>query len=64
MTVCKRCGSQSSVFWWRHALGVDSEGNNGSPFEICDDCMSDFLKFMQGYTVNDMIIVSRRNKND
>lgn len=59
MTECKRCHAKSSVFWWRHALGVDSDGNNGTTFIICDDCMQDLLSFMSGHVVNDMVIVSR-----
>ena len=41
-----RCGSESSVFWWRHCLNCNFNGNEGIPFELCDNCQIDLVEFL------------------
>ena len=61
MTVCARCRSESSIFWWPYSLGCSDEGKNPADvFHLCDICQIDFVKFMRGCAVQDHIKVLRR----
>lgn len=42
MTECKRCHTSITMFWWSLSFG-DWEDH----FYLCDDCLHDFLKFME-----------------
>jgi len=59
---CVRCGTTSSIFWWRHSLGCDSEGNQGSPYVICDDCQIELVKFLQGCSLESGLVTRRYRK--
>lgn len=37
---CKRCGSQTSMFWWPCSFGERE-------FWFCDDCMLKFVRFIR-----------------
>ena len=58
---CVRCGTKSSIFWWRHSVNCDINGNEGAPFELCDSCHIDLMKFLRGRVLTELDIrVSRR----
>ena len=53
---CKRCGSASSVFWWPFAIGASAQSvvEEDQVFYLCDRCVHDFTRFMDGYVVSAM----------
>ena len=62
---CRRCGSKSSIFWWRHSLNCDFAGNEGTAFEICDQCMVDLVEFLRGVPIiNERNIRLKRGKKE
>lgn len=62
---CRRCGSKSSIFWWRHSLNCDFAGNEGTVFEICDKCMVDLIEFLRGVPIdNERNVRLRRGKKE
>ena len=50
MTECKRCHKAITMFWWPLSFG-DWEDR----FYLCDDCLLDFLDFMDTRAHMDMI---------
>ena len=59
---CVRCGTKVSIFWWRHSVNCDIDGNEGTPFELCDPCQIDFAHFIRGRAIMEENIIVRRKK--
>lgn len=60
---CRRCGANSSVFWTPFTIGMKEDvGEDHNTFYLCDDCTWEMTKFLQGHTVNDAVIPSRRQQ--
>ncbi len=57
---CRRCLTQYSAFWTWFSVGCDSNGNEGQPFVLCDDCSYDFSRFMKGYVVSEHVVKRTR----
>ena len=57
---CVRCGTKVSIFWWRHSVNCDINGNEGAPFELCDPCQLDLIRFLRGRMLSKEDIVVRR----
>ena len=43
MTECKRCHTDTSMFWWP----LSFSGEWDDCFYLCDDCMHDLIEFMR-----------------
>ena len=57
---CRRCGCESSVFWWPYSFGCSDTGTHPNDvFHLCDDCQMDFVLFMQGHVINDGVVLKR-----
>lgn len=70
--VCKRCRSETSLFWYPYAYGVppgNHEVRDSDVFYLCDRCQHEFVYFLDIdlYTLKERerlhFLLSRREEN-
>ena len=57
---CKRCLTESSVFWTPFCVGPCRDPDDSNVFYLCDDCLRDFAHFIRGCIINELVVKKAR----